>query len=80
VAGYSAIEPAALQALGDSGSDDRTGSGSGSAGAGGAHSAGGRQAGDGLAFTGLDLGLLLLAGAGLLALGALTRRLARPSA
>lgn len=80
VAGYSAIEPAALQALGGSGSDDRSGSRSGSAGAGGSHGAGGRQAGDGLAFTGLDLGLLLLAGASLLALGALTRRLARPSA
>lgn len=79
-AGYNSVGPAALQVLGNqAAANDQTGSGSGS-GPGG--QAGASQAGDGggLPFTGLDLGLLLLAGAGLLSVGLLTRLWARPPA
>jgi len=83
LAGYNSVDPGALQVLGTVGAaGEQTGPGPGSGPGGRASRAGAGRAGDGgeLAFTGLDLGLLLLAGAALLSVGLLTRRWTRPGA
>ncbi|MBA3509537.1 MAG: hypothetical protein H0T19_05535 [Thermoleophilaceae bacterium] len=82
MAGYNSVDPAALQVLGTVGAGEQAGPGPGSGPGGRASRAGEGRAGAGgeLAFTGLDLGLLLLAGAALLSIGLLTRRWARPGA
>lgn len=82
LAGYNSVDPAALQVLGTVGAGEQAGPGPGSGPSGRASRAGEGRAGAGgeLAFTGLDLGLLLLAGAALLSIGLLTRRWARPGA
>ena len=68
--GYSQLEPSVTALLAPDVSDAGTGSGDGGDGAGSSDAAGG----DGLAFTGLDVLLLLATGLGLLGLGLVTRR------